>query len=356
MVLGTQEQAMPVNYLHHDLPTFFVKVGQASFKDELLALRLTKVSGADVVIGFNANDYDSNLVILSKPPQAPSGAVMTFTFRNCTNVLSDDQISWTFDGKTYHVLADGLVISAGTRAAARMYVRLKFPKAEMAGGSGSRTEYSDFVEYNLSGGGMFVNTTQVDALVVPLTIELVDASGKSVKAGMSESMATLIEEFKKETPKEFHAYIKNNRINQPNGLPGVTQGGTPESCAATNRHVCGADARNPDKYYLSPPCNYYSKFMHDHSLNGKAYGFAYDDFNQQDTLLVSKKPVNMIVGIYWADQPAATKPEGKPETKPEGKPRISRNNGDWLRVFEVPVPIISGVQITVLSGKMIPWE
>ena len=136
---------------------------------------------------------------------------------------------------------------------------------------------------------MLVNTTQVDALVVPLTIELVDASGKSVKAGISESMPTLIEKFKKETPKEFHAYIKNNQINQPNGLPGVTQGGSPASCAAINRHVSGADARNPDKYYLTPPCNYYSKFMHDHSLNGKAYGFAYDDFNQQDTLLVSRK-------------------------------------------------------------------
>ena len=85
--------------------------------------------------------------------------------------------------------------------------------------------------------------------------------------------------------------------------------------------MSGADAKNPDKYYLTPPCNYYSKFMHDHSLNGKAYGFAYDDYNQQDTLLVSRKPVNMIIGIYWADPPGATKPEGKPEVKPEPKPK-----------------------------------
>ena len=190
----------------------------------------------------------------------------------------------------------------------------------MAGGSGNRTEYSDFIEYNLNTGGMWVNTTQVDALVVPLTIELVDASGKSVKAGISESMPALIEKFKKETPKEFHAYIKNNQINQPNGLPGISQGGSPASCAAVNRHVSGADARNPDKYYLTPPCNYYSKFMHDHSLNGKAYGFASDDFNQQDTLLVSRKSVNMIIGIYWADALGATKPEVKPDAKPEEKP------------------------------------
>ena len=121
VVLGTQEQKMPVNYLHHDLPTFFIKVGPASFKDELLALRLTKVSGADVVIGFNANDYDSNLVILSKPPTPPAGGVMTFTFRNCTNVLTDDQISWTFDGKTYHSLAEGLVIPAGAGCRPHVY-------------------------------------------------------------------------------------------------------------------------------------------------------------------------------------------------------------------------------------------
>ena len=81
----------------------------------MLAVRLTKVTGADVVIGFNANDYDSNLVILGKPPTPPAGAVMTFTFRNCTNVLTDYQISWTFDGKTYHTLAEGNVIPAGAR-------------------------------------------------------------------------------------------------------------------------------------------------------------------------------------------------------------------------------------------------
>ncbi len=307
VVLGSEQKDMPVNYLHHDLPTIFVNVGPTTFKNELLAVRLTKGSGADVVVGFNANDYDSNLVILSKPPTPPPGAVMTFTFRNCTNVLTDDQISWTFNGKTYHKLSEGLVIPAGTRSAARMYVRLNFPKAELTGLGGKRTVYSDFVEYNLGKAGMFVNTTQVDALVVPLTIELVDASGRSVAAGMSESMPSLIEKFKKETPKEFHAYIRNNQINQPNGLPGITQGGSPASCAAINRNVSGADAKNPDKYYLKPPCNYYAKFMHDHSLNGKAYGFAYDDYNQQDTLLISRSPVNMIVSIYWADAPTTTK-------------------------------------------------
>ena len=64
--------------------------------------------------------------------------------------------------------------------------------------------------------------------------------------------------------------------------------------------------------------------MHDHSLNGKAYGFPYDDYNQQDTLLVSRKPVDMIIGIYWADAPGATKPEGKPEVKPKPKAEVSR--------------------------------
>ena len=56
-----------------------------------------------------------------------------------TDAKGGNEVVLGADGKTYHSLAEGLVIPAGARAAARMYVRLKFPKAEMAGASGSRT-------------------------------------------------------------------------------------------------------------------------------------------------------------------------------------------------------------------------
>ena len=32
VVLGTKEQEMPVGYLHHALPTFFIKIGPATLR------------------------------------------------------------------------------------------------------------------------------------------------------------------------------------------------------------------------------------------------------------------------------------------------------------------------------------
>ena len=78
-------------------------------------------------------------------------------------------------------------------------------------------------------------------------------------------------------------------------------GGLPQFCAAINRHVLAepADWNNPAKYYRAAPANFYAKFWHDHSINGRAYGFCYDDVNAQDTLIEARNPVNLIVTIYW---------------------------------------------------------
>ena len=72
--------------------------------------------------------------------------------------------------------------------------------------------------------------------------------------------------------------------------------GLPKFCAAINRHVLGEPEywKDPSKYYLAAPANYYAKFLHDHSINHKSYGFCYDDVNGQDTLLHSVKPVRLI--------------------------------------------------------------
>ena len=72
--------------------------------------------------------------------------------------------------------------------------------------------------------------------------------------------------------------------------------------AAINRHVVidvdPSQWSNDSTYYRNGPANFYSKFWHDRSIDGKAYGFAYDDVFEKSTLLQNPTPrqVDMIVG------------------------------------------------------------
>jgi hypothetical protein len=81
-------------------------------------------------------------------------------------------------------------------------------------------------------------------------------------------------------------------------------GGNPQFCAAINRHVLAdpADWRNPAKFYQAEPCNWYSKFFHEHSLDHKAYGFCYDDVSEQAAFF-SGKGQNLTVTLYWDRKP-----------------------------------------------------
>jgi hypothetical protein len=70
-------------------------------------------------------------------------------------------------------------------------------------------------------------------------------------------------------------------------------------CAAFHRHVLENSAyiNNSAQYYHAAPADYYSKFWHDHSINGKAYGFCYDDRNAQDTILSCASPRGLVLSI-----------------------------------------------------------
>jgi beta-galactosidase len=72
-------------------------------------------------------------------------------------------------------------------------------------------------------------------------------------------------------------------------------------CAAFNRHVMQTYASwtEPSNYYLMAPANSYAQFWHDHSVAGLAYGFAYDDVNNQSSSIVSATPEHMAFGIGW---------------------------------------------------------
>jgi hypothetical protein len=71
-------------------------------------------------------------------------------------------------------------------------------------------------------------------------------------------------------------------------------------CAAINRHIVEDPAHwsTPSYFYVSP-ANSYSKFWHDHSLNGLSYGFAYDDVGGFSSSLHTAAPTVATVTVGW---------------------------------------------------------
>jgi hypothetical protein len=71
-------------------------------------------------------------------------------------------------------------------------------------------------------------------------------------------------------------------------------------CGAFNRHVAAdpADWKEPAKYYQAEPCNWYSKFLHEHAIDHKAYGFCYDDAAEQAAYF-SGDGDHLVVTFYW---------------------------------------------------------
>ena len=82
----------------------------------------------------------------------------------------------------------------------------------------------------------------------------------------------------------------------------------PQFCAAINRHVLAdpADWRNADAFYKAEPSNWYSKFLHEHSIDRKAYGFCYDDASEQAAYF-SGKGKELVVTVYWDTPPKGEK-------------------------------------------------
>lgn len=72
-------------------------------------------------------------------------------------------------------------------------------------------------------------------------------------------------------------------------------------CAAFNRHVMDAPSKwtQPAKYYTAAPSNFFAAFWHRHSIDGLAYGFAYDDVSEQSTLVQRQNPRFLTLGVRW---------------------------------------------------------
>ncbi len=72
-------------------------------------------------------------------------------------------------------------------------------------------------------------------------------------------------------------------------------------CAAFNRHVVlnSSTWATPSAFYSAAPANFYAAFWHRHSVNGLAYGFAYDDVSGQSSTITTGQPEHMAFGIGW---------------------------------------------------------
>ena len=73
-------------------------------------------------------------------------------------------------------------------------------------------------------------------------------------------------------------------------------------CAALNRHVLETPANwyvQSAHYPSGTLGNWYAKFWHDHSINKKAYGFAYDDVGDFSPSLHTTSPTTVTYTIGW---------------------------------------------------------
>ena len=88
------------------------------------------------------------------------------------------------------------------------------------------------------------------------------------------------------------------RSNDPWGVEGQLEA---QICAAFNRHVMedNSEWKDAGAFYLQSPANFYAHFWHLHGVNGKAYGFAYDDVSDQSSTLIETQPEHLDLGIGW---------------------------------------------------------
>ena len=72
-------------------------------------------------------------------------------------------------------------------------------------------------------------------------------------------------------------------------------------CAAFNRGVATEPDKyyKPSEYYKNSVNNFYAGFFHRHSVLGFAYGFCYDDVNDQSTLLQYDKADALVIDLRW---------------------------------------------------------
>jgi hypothetical protein len=99
-------------------------------------------------------------------------------------------------------------------------------------------------------------------------------------------------------PSSLEAFLGNGVLAQGNGIEKVLGA---QLAAMLNRHVLEAPLswRVAADYYRREPCNRYAQFWHEHGLNQRAYGFSYDDVNDQSPSLATAQPLEIRITYRW---------------------------------------------------------
>ncbi len=95
-------------------------------------------------------------------------------------------------------------------------------------------------------------------------------------------------------------------------------------CAALNRGTLGESTVEPvydaSKFYKNNPTNHYSRIIHENMVDGKAYGFAFDDVGAFESLIKDPNPTSATITL----DPLGPGGGGKPNPKPSaGNPNPS---------------------------------
>lgn len=285
------------------------------------------------------------------PSTIPAAAnVMMFKFINRTNgVYADNQVYWSFRSGSInevHTIAEQSTYDMPANSAGRMYFGVGAPP-----NAANPNSYWDFIEFTIGPTAFNGNTTRVDAFGLKLATRLHCSDGYDVAVGeneatFNESRAATFQRFKDAVPAEFQACATrygNYRIVEP-GAAGFNAGGSyanyynsyvdqiwqnngitipkpgpngsglgahPDLSAAIYRHVGAAAGSfnadgslrntslwsNPATFYTAAPANYYAKFWHDCAIDGKSYGFPYDDVGGYSSFIAHGNPQYMIVAI-----------------------------------------------------------
>lgn len=314
--------------------------------------------GAAPAAGGTAGDGGPPSGFWDTGPIPAATNVMMFRFLNRTNGnFTDAEVYWSFKSgaiSEVHSIAEQDTYDMPANASGRMYFYLCHAGDATCAADPTTSKYYDFIEHTIGANQYNGNTTRVDAFGIKIAMRLHCADGFDRAVGedyetFREDRAVTFQKFVDSVPDEFKPLAQPPhapyRIVQPgaegfgiggayahyydafvdeiwaqNGItvpkPGPNGSGLaayPNLSAAIFRHVGNvsnafdANGKLLDKnlwsdsatFYTAAPANYYARFWHEHGLDGKAYGFPYDDVGGYSTYVSHTDPEYMLVAIGW---------------------------------------------------------
>jgi len=122
----------------------------------------------------------------------------------------------------------------------------------------------------------------------------VDAQDRIVFTRAGDATAYVI----RGKPTSQEAFLGNGVLAAGNGIEKVLGA---QITALLNRHLLETplDWRDAAAYYRREPCNAYARFWHEQGLDHRAYGFAYDDVNDQSSSLATPDPLAVDLAFRW---------------------------------------------------------